>query len=59
MFNVKITVIGGEFCKIEQIDVVKQLHPTMLEDGLLDSSKYPQRHELYSARYKAQLGWLN
>jgi hypothetical protein len=61
-FNGKITVIGGDtdslFCKIEQIDLFRQLHPAMLEDGLLDSSNYPREHPLFSARYKAKLGCI-
>src|ERR1700722_7905622 len=61
-FNGKITVIGGDtdslFCKLERIDLFRQLHPAMLEDGLLDSSYHPNEHHLFSARYKAKLGCI-
>jgi hypothetical protein len=61
-FHGKITVIGGDtdslFCKIERIDLFRQLHPAMLEDGLLDSSNYPREHPLFSVRHKAQLGCI-
>ena len=61
-FHGKITVIGSDtdslFCKIDRIDLFKQLHPAMLQDGLLDSSNYPKEHPLFSERYKAQLGGI-
>ena len=61
-FGGKIDVIGGDtdslFCKIERIDLYRQLHPAMLEDGLLDSSNYPMEHPLFSIRHQAQLGCL-
>ena len=62
LFHGKITVIGGDtdslFCMIEKIDLYEQLHPAMFDDGLLDSSNYPQGHRLYSVRHKAQLGCI-
>src|ERR1700729_730765 len=52
-FNGKITVIGGDtdslFCKIERIDLFRQLHPAMLEDGLMDPSNYISEHPLFSS----------
>ena len=61
-FNGKITVIGGNtdslFCKIDRINLFTQLHPAMLQDGLLDSSNYRPQHPLFSNRHKAQLGCI-
>jgi hypothetical protein len=61
-FNGKITVIGGDtdslFCKIDRINLFTQLHPAMIQDGLLDSSNYPPQHPLFSERHKAQLGCI-
>ena len=61
-FNCKIDVIGGDtdsiFCKITGVDLYQTLHPAMLQDGLLDTSNYPNDHALFSDNYKAKLGCI-
>ena len=61
-FGGRIAVIGGDtdslFCKISKIDLFGQLHPAMLQDGLLDSSNYPPTHRLFSNQNKAKLGCI-
>jgi hypothetical protein len=61
-FGGKIEVIGGDtdslFCKVERINLLKQLYPAMCDDGLLDSSNYPKDHDLYSTLHKAELGCI-
>ena len=61
-FHGKIQVVGGDtdslFCRIDDINLYRQLHPAMLRDGLLDSSNYPQDHVLFSNQFKAHLGCI-
>ena len=44
--------------KKSKIDLFGQLHPAMLQDGLLDSSNYPPTHRLFSIQNKAKLGCI-
>src|SRR5277367_4088053 len=59
-FDGTIRVISGDtdsfFLKCTNISVRNQLYPAMIRDGLLDTSNYPKDHELFSNKYKAQLG---
>src|SRR5277367_5095349 len=57
-FGGTIPVIGGDtdslFCFVSNIDLVSQLHPAMLRDGLLDSSNFTGDHNLFSNANKAK-----
>src|SRR2546428_2024262 len=61
-FNGKIEVLGGDtdslICLIKNIDLYNELHPAMIDDGLLDTSNYPNNHPLFSNQFKAKLGCI-
>src|SRR2546428_8058101 len=61
-FDGNIRVVGGDtdslFCAITNIDLHRQLHPAMVNDGLLDTNNYPSDHPLFSNHLKAKLGCI-
>jgi hypothetical protein len=62
-FGCTITVCGGDtdslFLTVAgKVDLIKQMYPSMIRDGLLDTSNYAPNHPLYSKQYMAQLGCI-
>ena len=58
----KIRLVGGDtdsfFMEVIGCSVYKELLPLMKSDGLLDGSKYPKNHPLFSNENKAKLGCI-
>ena len=62
MFDCKINIVGGDtdsfFLEVIGIDMIWVLYRQMMEDGLLDTSNYPELHQMYSDAHKAELGCI-
>ena len=62
-FDCKMQIIGGDtvslFIKVKgAVDLIRDLYPAMIEDGLLDTSNYPKDHDLYSNKLNSKLGCI-
>ena len=58
-FGGKIRILGGDtdsfFLSVTNMSVYRDLLPSLMNDGLLDTSNYPENHPMYSVKYKADL----
>ena len=62
-FNCKMQIIGGDtdslFLVVRGgVDLLREMYPSMISDGLLDTSNYPKNHPLYSNKLNARLGCI-
>ena len=52
LFDCKINIVGGDtdsfFLEVVGVDMLWGLYPERLEDALLDTSNYPEHHQLFS-----------
>ena len=62
-FDCKMQIIGGDtdslFISVKgAVDLMLEMYPAMIKDGLLDTSNYPKDHALYSNALNSKLGCI-
>jgi len=58
--NGNIDIVAGDtdsfFLSCRNISLQDQLLPVMINDGLLDTSNYPEEHHMFSKQFEAKIG---